>query len=1085
MRFHQLKIKNMASLKGEHLINFSEIASNSNLFAITGKTGAGKSTLLNCISLALYGEVYKKGASGKDLVTTGTPLGQVELKFSVENQTYRALWKMRIQKKNGEYLKKPQLIRNLFKVNDETEFALDTPIENITKLNFNQFCKTTILNQGEFARFLTSNFTERKEILQKFYNDESLDILAIHLRQKLNKIHDQVLGHENKIEGMLDSFANINIDKKELDEFSSLITNKQEILHWLKDIQINFKDLQVNFGIYHLAGERITESKNKIIELTKSHNETLASFDQFNKELEAFTKIYQEKHPQLKAAVQAQIKYQEKQKQYEQISQQAHELKERLQKTKLAISEQEHKLGQAQKSIDNLEQSFPQLKEDKGEKILEEIERILYLKRDQSQLLQKLQNSRQELTHKKSQQQELTSELEQLQRTITAINEDKQQELIAVMEKEIAQAQQKSLVLDSLFKTNSELRETSDKWHKQLHNWESEQKEHADMLVELASQIKLNETQLERFKLSQAIDLCQQQSQDTGHCLVCGNEELPQKLPTVAKETDSIQLQVNLEHTKQQKQTVEKSLQTCQIHLERLKQDIKQEQEEQKINEEQIRSELANLNITLAYTPSNGSTIKELLTTQIEEKKHKRQELNHNLNTFYIKQNNINLLRAQKEKLNQEVEEKSAALKLDRSLLKQIEENILNSANKYQLSTEIEQLTNFKHAIASLLKFKNEREINQLELKNSQHQLDEYQEQLIKVERSLKQLNENITQHKDIVARVTPELNPATVLTELEQKQSELYKSKEKWQKNIQIQEVELASYQSKLGNYEEQYKNSYLKCVELKTQLNTLTTQEQTKHFSAYLAQPLVVLTEKIYDLKLDHLKLDILAISTETLKKELINFEQELQNQQNQLAGQRKLWEQKQDTKNKIKEITSTNKNLKEKHKQLELLNQLIGKDEFRNYVLSIIEELLIEQTNKELRILCQGRYAIGHEQLTNRMATEFKIIDYYKDAKERKISTLSGGETFLVSLAMALALAELTRGSAEIDSLFIDEGFGSLDTDSIEDVLELLEQVQHTGKQIGIISHIRELTNRIPLNVNVNKSDNGISHIKVLYN
>ena len=100
-------------------------------------------------------------------------------------------------------------------------------------------------------------------------------------------------------------------------------------------------------------------------------------------------------------------------------------------------------------------------------------------------------------------------------------------------------------------------------------------------------------------------------------------------------------------------------------------------------------------------------------------------------------------------------------------------------------------------------------------------------------------------------------------------------------------------------------------------------------------------------------------------------------------------------------------------------------------------------------------------------------------------RKVSTLSGGETFLVSLAMALALAELTRGQTQLDSFFIDEGFGSLDQDTIEEVYELLLQLQNSGKQIGIISHVKDLTDRIPVNINLEKKHDGISKIQVVFN
>ena len=83
------------------------------------------------------------------------------------------------------------------------------------------------------------------------------------------------------------------------------------------------------------------------------------------------------------------------------------------------------------------------------------------------------------------------------------------------------------------------------------------------------------------------------------------------------------------------------------------------------------------------------------------------------------------------------------------------------------------------------------------------------------------------------------------------------------------------------------------------------------------------------------------------------------------------------------------------------------------------------------------------------------------------------------------MAMALAELTRGKTQVDSLFIDEGFGTLDSDSINEVYELLQSIQNSGKQIGIISHVSDLTNRIPVNIFLKKNQQGISDISVLLN
>ena len=88
-------------------------------------------------------------------------------------------------------------------------------------------------------------------------------------------------------------------------------------------------------------------------------------------------------------------------------------------------------------------------------------------------------------------------------------------------------------------------------------------------------------------------------------------------------------------------------------------------------------------------------------------------------------------------------------------------------------------------------------------------------------------------------------------------------------------------------------------------------------------------------------------------------------------------------------------------------------------------------------------------------------------------------------MVSLAMALGLAEMTRGQAEIDSLFIDEGFGTLDQESLEDVLDMLSQIQTRGLMVGIISHVKALTSALPVNLVLKKHQDGTSNISLQFN
>jgi exonuclease SbcC len=136
------------------------------------------------------------------------------------------------------------------------------------------------------------------------------------------------------------------------------------------------------------------------------------------------------------------------------------------------------------------------------------------------------------------------------------------------------------------------------------------------------------------------------------------------------------------------------------------------------------------------------------------------------------------------------------------------------------------------------------------------------------------------------------------------------------------------------------------------------------------------------------------------------------------------------------------------------------------------------LIELANERLREL-SPRYILKRKDTTS---LNFVVIDLDQNEQERLVSSLSGGESFLVSLALALALSELTSHRRSLQSLFIDEGFGTLDPQTLETALDALEKLQGQGKMIGIISHVELIKNqdRIPVQILVQKIGGGRSKI-----
>ncbi|ORT48714.1 hypothetical protein ST37_16705 [Vibrio sp. qd031] len=150
---------------------------------------------------------------------------------------------------------------------------------------------------------------------------------------------------------------------------------------------------------------------------------------------------------------------------------------------------------------------------------------------------------------------------------------------------------------------------------------------------------------------------------------------------------------------------------------------------------------------------------------------------------------------------------------------------------------------------------------------------------------------------------------------------------------------------------------------------------------------------------------------------------------------------------------------------------LHGLIGSssgDKFRKFAQSLTLDNLVYLANKRLAQL-HGRYRLKRNQNTD---LQFNVIDSWQADVERDTKTLSGGESFLVSLALALALSDLVSHKTSIDSLFLDEGFGTLDSETLDIALDALDNLQTSGKMIGVISHIDALKERIPTQLVVSK-------------
>lgn len=188
-------------------------------------------------------------------------------------------------------------------------------------------------------------------------------------------------------------------------------------------------------------------------------------------------------------------------------------------------------------------------------------------------------------------------------------------------------------------------------------------------------------------------------------------------------------------------------------------------------------------------------------------------------------------------------------------------------------------------------------------------------------------------------------------------------------------------------------------------------------------------------------------------------------------------------------IKRYINDNKTIEKEYNIIKILSDtsngtLTGKKKitFENYVQSYFMSTMLVEANKRLTKMTDSRYLLKKKEIESKLNSktglDFAIFDAYT-GKERDVASLSGGEKFKASLALALGLSDTisnNRGGIRIDSLFIDEGFGSLDSESLNQALNILSDLSGNDKLVGVISHVSELMSRIDNKILVNKTNTG---------
>ena len=161
--------------------------------------------------------------------------------------------------------------------------------------------------------------------------------------------------------------------------------------------------------------------------------------------------------------------------------------------------------------------------------------------------------------------------------------------------------------------------------------------------------------------------------------------------------------------------------------------------------------------------------------------------------------------------------------------------------------------------------------------------------------------------------------------------------------------------------------------------------------------------------------------------------------------------------------------------------ILHELIGSEngqKYRNYAQGLTFDIMLKYANRELQQITD-RYLLVRSTGENGLSRELldlEVIDKYQAQSRRSAKNLSGGESFIVSLALALGLSKMSCSKVQIDSLFLDEGFGTLDDEALDATLSALASLHQQGKIIGIISHVPALKERISTQLTVETVSEG---------